>query len=419
VIYKDNAYMSIAKLKNRSIPWYYVYYALAVFNILVISSSIYLNHRIVEIFNEFSIENKEWIVIQSEVIELSALSLAMRGPGNELFASKDVAGESKRFDDLHAEYKEKFTEVYNKIESEKTEGALYKDIPIKAAEMDAILHGVARAIPELRIVVFRIFESYAKGDIAQASIYRADIYKTFSLNASRLNSVSKKISEMLAGHLQYQESLASNIEAIENLIAIIALIAVSLAIIYGLVLSKKMKSAEIELLKHRDHLQEMVNEQTGKLIQEKMNAEAANRMKSDFLSNMSHELRTPMHAILSYSDMGLEKLAKKGLDEKEKLEKYLGNIKISGKRLLGLLNNILDISKIESEGLSLKVAEDDFKEVVEHAHIELDSLLKEKNIVMVTNISTEDTKALFDRTRIIQVMINLLSNAIKFSPNII
>lgn len=141
-------------------------------------------------------------------------------------------------------------------------------------------------------------------------------------------------------------------------------------------------------------------------------AESAAMAKSEFLSNMSHELRTPMHAILNYANMGLKRLDK---EEPEKLVKYFSHIHTAGNRLLGLLNRLLDLSRMESGKMQFTITHEDFREVIDYVKIELDSLLVSKNIEVVTNITAANTKAMLDKSLIIQVFINILSNAIRHS----
>ncbi len=173
------------------------------------------------------------------------------------------------------------------------------------------------------------------------------------------------------------------------------------------------KMMEDELIQHRDHLQKLVDIQTVDLIIEKEKAEKATIAKSEFLSNMSHELRTPMHAILNYANMGAKIVAG---DESNKLTKYLNNIQTAGNRLLGLLNSLLDFEKLEAGKMEFSLKEGDFVKVIDYAEVELDSLLKVKNLKIEKKYLCKSTNALFDEVRIVQVLVNLISNSIKFSP---
>lgn len=173
------------------------------------------------------------------------------------------------------------------------------------------------------------------------------------------------------------------------------------------------KILEHELRQHRDNLQKMVDIQTVDLIVEKEKAERATIAKSEFLSNMSHELRTPMHAILNYANMGIKIV---GEDPDIKLSKYLINIRTAGNRLLALLNNLLDFEKLEAGKMGFNLKDGDFVKIVDYAVIELESLLKAKNLQLIKNYASKDTHISMDEPKLIQVMVNLISNAIKFSP---
>jgi PAS domain S-box-containing protein len=140
-------------------------------------------------------------------------------------------------------------------------------------------------------------------------------------------------------------------------------------------------------------------------------AERAGHAKSEFLANMSHELRTPMHAILGYSEICTDAVRE---GEHEGLGKYLKNITTAGERLLGLLNDLLDLSKIEAGRMKYNFVHADLRDIVEWALVELDPLIKAKQLDMSVRLEGH-TEACFDKSHLTQVLINLLSNAIKFS----
>lgn len=155
-----------------------------------------------------------------------------------------------------------------------------------------------------------------------------------------------------------------------------------------------------------------VRERTDDLRQSMEAAQAADRAKSEFLANISHELRTPMHAILSFAQFGEKKIDRAS---KEKLLQYFKNIKDSGDSLLGLLNDLLDLSKAQAEKMIYSVERTALDELARRVIAEFESVADTANVQLEFASLVDETTADLDGGRVTQVMRNLLSNAIKFS----
>lgn len=176
------------------------------------------------------------------------------------------------------------------------------------------------------------------------------------------------------------------------------------------------KLVEIELENHRNHLQELVDERTADAMRAKEAAEAASLAKSTFLTNMSHELRTPMHAILSFAGLGRQK-ASGDVAPIPKLRTYFEHIDESASRLMVLIDDLLDLSKLESGKMAFEMRSTALNAIVDEAGREVDVLLKKKDVRLEIINDTGDLHLECDAFKVGQVLRNILSNAIKFSPS--
>jgi len=150
-----------------------------------------------------------------------------------------------------------------------------------------------------------------------------------------------------------------------------------------------------------------------KYSQERNRAEEANRSKSEFLANMSHELRTPLNAIIGFSEIMEQQMF--GPIGNDKYHEYAQDIHRSGQFLLEVINDILDMSKIEAGRINLDIEEVRLSEVVEDALRIASPRASEDNIQLINNLK-EDGFIEADKRALKQVLINILTNAIKFSP---
>ncbi len=150
------------------------------------------------------------------------------------------------------------------------------------------------------------------------------------------------------------------------------------------------------------------------LIKAKMLAEESSRAKSEFMANISHELRTPLTAVIGFSDV----LSSNNFGElNEKQFEFVSHINKSGNHLLELINNILDLSRIETGKMELECSGFSLKQVIEDVTSLMSPIASKKNIDVEINNSIKEDHIIADRLKFKQIMINLLSNAIKFTPD--
>jgi PAS domain S-box-containing protein len=175
---------------------------------------------------------------------------------------------------------------------------------------------------------------------------------------------------------------------------------------------KQRTEAMAELMRARLELEERVRQRTAELVQAKDAAESADRLKSAFLATMSHELRTPLNSIIGFTGIVLQGLAGPLNGEQKK---QLGMVQNSARHLLALINDVLDISKIEAGQLEIQCAPFSLPEAIRKAVTVVSPLAQRKGIALRTEIAPEIDTVLGDQRRTEQILLNLLGNAIKFT----
>ena len=199
----------------------------------------------------------------------------------------------------------------------------------------------------------------------------------------------------------YSEHLSWNdfVYKYKYFITIISII--SLALLFALLLLNILKQRNLKKLS-------AFNKELAYSVDK---AEAATKAKSQFLSRMSHEIRTPMNAIV-----GLTAIAKNHLDESDKVEEYLTKIDSSSKVLLNIINDVLDMSAIESNKIKISNTEFDLKTILDSISDIYYTQCLQKNIKYSMSVDVEHEYLIGDSLRVNQILLNLISNAYKFTP---
>jgi len=235
-------------------------------------------------------------------------------------------------------------------------------------------------------------------------------------NSSLLSILNKTLNamptNMLTGSLAMHKSSLRKVTLSEFIkdnffmVLLVSSIAVAVVLLTILKLLRKARKAEAAAKKAANDTQEL----NAKLQVAVENAESANRAKSTFLFNMSHDIRTPMNAIIGYAD-----LASRHLDDPAKLEKYMENIQVCGQNLLMLLNNVLDLARIENDKTEIEYSvsdiEKDFRNCIAMFQNQADS----KGQTLTVTAHLQHPYVYADIPHLTEVCTNLVSNAVKYT----
>ena len=179
-------------------------------------------------------------------------------------------------------------------------------------------------------------------------------------------------------------------------------------------LAMERKKAEDTLTGYKDHLEDLVAERTRELNDARIIAEKASKAKSDFLANMSHEIRTPLSSVIGFSELLYDEI-KGPLNDNQK--KYLGYITTSGRHLLSLINDILDLSKVESGKMELSRTRLSIVELLKTSLLFVAEKALKHGVKLHLEVSEDLRMIEADERKVKQVVFNLVSNSVKFTPD--
>lgn len=372
--------------KKLDIPrWHLIYYALALFDILTISGSLYLNHQIMNIYEDSVELNREWATHLSGLTELSDLAQKTNAPGNDVFDTKAVEQERASRDEALTLFNRHLADLEMAITKSSQKHGVEPPLKLFQSVILAMGGMVAEADD-----IFQLF-SNGQGDLAGTRMATMD--RRYAELTLGISSLIKRVQQVQEDNFKTEIANANALRQYEYLIGTFIFLMVIAVTLYGHKIAQLMRQ-------NHEALQAATEE-----------AERANATKSEFLASMSHEIRTPMNGILGMTTSLL------GGNVNTEVRNGLMIIKESGDALLEILNDILDLSKLEAGKVELEKRFFSVPDLLDTATALWASPAQSKGMAFGCHGREElEHPALYaDSTRVKQILFNLISNAIKFT----
>jgi signal transduction histidine kinase/DNA-binding response OmpR family regulator len=365
---------------------------LAAFDILTVTGSLYLNHRIMRIYVESVSTNEEWADRLTRYRELGQIAAMVNAPGNDVFDTLDVDAETLRRDSALALYEERLSAARNDLLTNLPEH--------KARPLLEKLDRVDRAMHDMLAEADLIFRYFRQGETGRAGQRMAGMDRTYARVNGELAGLAQQVAEIQNRQFVDQITAAEHLRKFEYLIGGLIVLMVGGVTFYGHKIVQKVRADELELERYAISL-----------AQARDAATAASKAKSDFLAVMSHEIRNPLTAVLGMADL----LAP--LELPERARGYVQAIGTSGRHLLAIVNNLLDLSRIEAGALALERIDFPLDGILEQVRSLMAPQAAERGLGLSIEADASAPPVVRgDPTRLTQVLLNLVGNAIKFTP---
>lgn len=291
-------------------------------------------------------------------------------------------------------------------DSKKTIAVQRAEISSAQDQRDLLVNQVNRRNQELDIKQAELSKRQAELDVISATITNKE---------EELITLNETI-EVQEQQLRIQQTSIQELDKLvhaqqRSLLFLWGLVILGTTLFFVAIYAYRTKRRDNErLAKHSQDLQVARD----KLELEKRKAEAANRAKGAFLSLMSHELRTPLQSIIGYTDLMIEEMRLQG---DESYVDQLTRVNTNGERLLELINNTLDLAKIEAGKMKVQLSSTNLNSLIDEAVSNIKPLLTKNKNELLVNINNNDLTPIIDYSKLLHILVNLLSNATKFTKN--
>jgi len=371
-------------LTKKNLRWHHVYYVLAAIDLITIIAALMLTQWLVMSYEQSVHDNKRMSLNVNEFIKLGYIAQSVNEPGNRVFETRDVNTEKLALAQNLTWFNTASRHARTNLENSFSTNELNK----LNVHLDALTLAMSAMVAETN----NIFIATNKGQERVAGKHMTAMDAQFYQITRSLGAITQYITDIQNEHFEKQVNKAKQIEYYEMAISVIVIMIISMVTLFGHRLGKKLKENE-------DKISESLEQ-----------AKQSALVKEQFLANMSHEIRTPMNATLSL----LKLMDREALSSKDK--RYLKLALVSGENLLCIINDILNLSKIESDKMELENLDFNVNELIkDQVSIYQESYANEevKLHLNFTNICTTWLKG--DYHKLTQVFTNLLNNAFKFT----
>jgi signal transduction histidine kinase len=376
---------------SRGRRWPLVYFLLAAFDVCAILASVYLNHSLVQMHAESLGTIQRWTARLDRYADLERLAEAVGAPPKDVFDTRDARLETVKLRSA----RRAFDVAIGEARGELADAPDPEELAVLEPPLQTVVAAMGTVMAEanMTLTYFSIDDPEQAGEhMASTDHAMANVHAAFT-------ALQRAASENQAKLFARQHELAAAAARVDIGIAFAVVLMIGGAIVYGRKVMHEVAGAEFERQRH-----------FAEMARAKDAAESATRAKSAFLANISHEIRTPMNVIIGMTDIALDgELSAEPRD-------CLQTIRRATLGLLGIVNNILDCSKIEAGKVTLEAVDVSLRGLVDDVVELLAPAAREKGLALESHVDgalVELVRA--DPVRLKQVFTNLVDNAIKFT----